>query len=280
MNTTIRRSAAARRSALTLLYTVAVAVSSACAGDPVIGRPVGGPPAIAGQPDRGSGAEGPTADVEPDPLPTERTRTFPPGGPVPCQAKFDSPLCFPPREVSLTPLLRDLSQRGWDCYREGQTDDAGLEVSDSFACTGGGGTAGQVSLQQSISGDIYFSKKSGPLEQITVSATAGEIGSSGPRPTDREVQKHSVRAFTFMLERIWGRTHSDWVKEAMRTFRTMQPNCRTLKPLANGKSPPTAFLSMGYSISCTNPIGIEVEGQTTITQTAHLQAPYDNTTPR
>jgi hypothetical protein len=282
VTTTAGTSLALRRAALALLCILALAIAVACgAGDPVIGQPTSGPSRTAGTSGDGTGDHGPTADIEIDPVPAEPTRTFPPGGPVPCDDKFDQPLCFPPREVSPQTLYRELTKRSWDCYREGQKDDAGLEVSDTFECSGTQGKVGQISLHHSISANTYESKKSGPLEEISVVATAAEIGDrSGPKPTDRHVQKHSVRAFTFMLRRIWGDAHPDWVTEATRTFRTMQPNCRTLKPLDNGQSPPTALLSMGYTISCTNPIGFDVEGQTTITQTAHLDAPYDNTAPR
>lgn len=79
-----------------------------------------------------------------------------------------------------------------------------------------------------------------------------------------------------MLKRIWARSHPDWVKEAAATFKGMQPNCLSLQPLDNGKSPPTADLSMGYTITCTNPLPFDLEGQFSITQSASLNAPLDN----
>lgn len=282
VTTAARAGWALRRAALTLLCGFAVVVIAACGvGEPVLGQPVAGPPSTAGGPDDRTGDQGPTADIDIDPVPAEPTRAFPPGGPVPCDDRFDQPMCFPPRDVGPQTLPRELAKRNWDCYREGQKDNAGLEVSDTFECSGTQGKVGQISLHHSISGNTYQSKKSAPLEEISVVATAAEIGEgSGTKPTERHVQKHSVRAFTFMLKRIWGKSHPRWVAEARRIFRTMQPNCRSMKPLDNGQSPPTAFLSMGYTISCTSPIGFDVEGQTTITQTAHLNAPDDNTAPR
>lgn len=267
-----------------MLAAATVAAVAACGPHTVLGSPVAGPSSTSGPgTSRGDagGAGGPTADIDINPPATEPTRTFPPGGPSPCEAEHDQPLCFPKREVSVKSLYNVLQRRSWDCYREGQKTDADLEVSDTFECQGSQGKVGKISLHHTISGNAYMSNKTSPLEMISVSATAAENGSgNGTEPTTKDAQRHSVKAFTFMLKHIWATAHPDWVKEAAATFTKMQPHCRTLRPLDNGISPPTADLKSGYRITCTSPIAFNLEGQTTITQTASLEAPFDNTLPK
>jgi hypothetical protein len=273
--TSIARRAASTATSVTiaelvlLVVVLAALALAACGGGSVSGTPVAAssPSSASGAPSAPGGDAGPTADVAvPGGVPAERTRTFPPGGPVACEPDYEIPLCFSP-EIKAQRLVQALKKRDWNCYRRGQMDKADLEVSDTFDCRGGQ-VEGQLSLTHAISGGTVEDRKNGPVEELRLVASAGERGSgNGKRPTDADVMKHSRRLVKFAGKQLWGKTHPGWVKELVGEFRTLQANCGMSSEVE---------LSMGYVLGCMAPIGFDVEGTSSITQSITLDPPLDN----
>lgn len=220
---------------------------------------------------------GPTASVPDAPYESDDERpedkTFPQGGPVLCEPDVPYPigLCFPSNEVSLHSAVTRLKKVGATCYRDGDIDDAGLEVSDTARCDGLVGSNRKFVRDVSVGINTYFDERGNPVEEISITPGIGERGSDGPEPTEGQALAHSVKAFGVVIDLLWSKTHPDWATEAKSTFEHMQPSCAAGRQIDEGKNPPTKLMSMGYEVVCMTPMPFNIEGTVAISQPLFLQ---------
>lgn len=209
----------------------------------------------------------PTADVS-FPTATTSTTTQPllPGGPRPCYPdRPDLWRCFPP-EITARGLSEAIEARqGWRCFRRGETDDRGFEVSRDVEC-GRMFTANGELITLDVDMETQREAPKRPLRSITVAAGATGANSKVAR---RRTARYMDEAFRLAVREVW----PDGARrgEASAAFKQVSAKCDRLTT----DDTPKAITPHGYQIGCTRPIEITVDDKISVSRTAIITVPRD-----
>lgn len=197
-----------------------------------------------------------------------------PNAPVPCDPAVEAgPSCFPPTVTGQAFLDRIKQKQEWPCFKKGDKDESGMNVSEPGVCRASNSTAQPYIAQMTIGYDTDTHDAQGKMTMVRILASTGARSWKNEQTDSGKTKALAVDAMSIAVANLWP-DDKPLQEEAKQAYAKLAEEC------TNGKGGlgPKAPLGNGLEVSCDYLTTTTVNGPngplTSITQTMQIEAPY------
>jgi hypothetical protein len=194
--------------------------------------------------------------------------------PVPCDPGTEQgQSCFPPTVTGQAFLDRIKQKQEWPCFKKGDKDESGMNVSEPGVCRASNSAAQPYIVQMTIGYDTDTHDSQGKMTMVRVLASTGARSWKNEQTDSGKTKAIAVDAMGIAVANLWPEDKA-LQEEAKQAYAKIAEECAAGK---GGLGPKTA-LRNGLEVACDPVTTTTVTGPNgpliSITQTMQIEAPY------